>query len=155
MVLLPLQAYDLLNMRKVVRLAFTPTASISLALLVVGVVSIAGEPRQEPAPAEGEPKVFEVVARRFDFEPATIEVTEGDRVRLVVRSADGPHGVEIKAFKVKKAVPRAKPGDAPITIEFVATSAGEFPILCSGYCGNGHEDMKGTLVVKAKAKGGQ
>jgi len=138
-----------------VRLAAIPPTSICLALLIIGVVSIAGEPRQEPAPADGEPKVFEVVARRFDFEPATIEVTEGDRVRLVVRSADGPHGVEIKAFKVKKAVPRAKPGDAPIIIEFVAASAGEFPILCSEYCGNGHEDMKGTLVVKAKAKGGQ
>ena len=137
------------------RLAAIPPTSICLALLIIGVVSIAGEPRQEPAPADGEPKVFEVVARRFEFEPATIEVTEGDRVRLVVRSADGPHGVEIKAFKVKKAVPRAKPGDAPITIEFVATSAGEFPILCSEYCGDRHEDMKGTLVVKAKAKGGQ
>ena len=137
------------------RLAAIPPTSICLALLIIGVVSTSGEPRQEPAPADGEPKVFEVIARRFEFEPATIEVTEGDRVRLVVRSADGPHGVEIKALKVKKAVPRAKPGDAPITIEFVATSAGEFPILCSEYCGNGHEDMKGTLVVKAKAKGGQ
>ena len=137
------------------RLAAIPPTSTCLALLIIGVVSTSGEPRQQPAPADGEPKVFEVVARRFDFEPATIEVTEGDRVRLVVRSADGPHGVEIKAFKVKKAVPRAKPGDAPITIEFVATNAGEFPILCSEYCGNGHEDMKGTLVVKARAKGGQ
>jgi len=114
----------------------------------------AGRGQQAP-PAESEPKVFEVVARRFDFEPATIEVTEGDRVRLVVRSADGPHGVEIKAFKVKKAVPRAKPGDSPIIIEFVAATAGEFPILCSEYCGNGHKDMTGTLVVKAKPKGGQ
>ena len=137
------------------RLAAIPPTFTCLALLIIGVVSTSGEPRQQPAPADGEPKVFEVVARRFDFEPATIEVTEGDRVRLVVRSADGPHGVEIKAFKVKKAVPRAKPGDAPITIEFVATRAGEFPILCSEYCGNGHEEMKGTLVVKAKAKGGQ
>ena len=137
------------------RRASIPTTSICLALLIVGVVSIAGEPRQQPAPTDGEPKVFEVIARRFVFEPATIEVTEGDRVRLVVRSADGPHGVEIKAFKVKKAVPRAKPDDAPIIIEFVAASAGEFPILCSEYCGKGHEDMKGTLVVKAKAKGGQ
>jgi cytochrome c oxidase subunit 2 len=122
---------------------------------MIGIVSGAGEPRQEPPPADGETKVFEVVARRFAFEPATIEVTEGDRVRLVVRSADGPHGVEIKAFKVKKAVPRAKPGDSPITIEFVAASSGEFPILCSEYCGTGHKDMTGTLVVKAKAKGGQ
>jgi cytochrome c oxidase subunit 2 len=105
--------------------------------------------------AVSEPKVFEVVARRFSFEPATIDVIEGDTVRLLVRSADGPHGVEIKAFKVKKAVPRAKPGDSPVTIEFVAAAAGEYPILCSEYCGNGHKDMTGTLIVRAKPKGDQ
>ena len=121
---------------------------------MIGLATLAGVP-QPPPQADDGLRVFEVIARRFDFEPATIEVTEGDRVRLLVRSADGAHGVEIKAFKVKKAVPRAKPGDAPITIEFVATRAGEFPILCSEYCGNGHEDMTGALVVKAKAKGGQ
>ena len=106
-------------------------------------------------PAVAEPKVFEIVAKRFSFEPATVEVIEGDTVRLLVRSADGPHGVEIKAFKVKKAVPRAKEGDSPVTIEFVAAAAGEYPILCSEYCGNGHKDMKGTLIVRAKPKGDQ
>jgi heme/copper-type cytochrome/quinol oxidase subunit 2 len=105
--------------------------------------------------AVSEPKVFEIVARRFSFEPATVEVIEGDTVRLLVRSADGPHGVEIKAFKVKKAVPRAKEGDSPVTIEFVAKAAGEYPILCSEYCGNGHKDMTGTLIVRAKPKGDQ
>jgi cytochrome c oxidase subunit 2 len=106
-------------------------------------------------PAVSEPKVFEIVAKRFSFEPATVEVIEGDTVRLLVRSADGPHGVEIKAFKVKKAVPRAKEGDSPVTIEFVAATAGEYPILCSEYCGNGHKDMTGTLIVRAKPKGDQ
>lgn len=110
-------------------------------------------PAQEPSAPEL--KVFEVVARRFAFEPATIEVVEGDRVRLLVRSADGPHGVEIKAFKVKKTVPRAKLGDSPVTIEFVAATAGEYPILCSEFCGKGHEDMTGALVVRAKPKGNQ
>ena len=57
------------------------------------------------------------------------------------------HGVEIKKFKVNKKVPR---GGEQITIDFVASTAGEFPILCSEYCGNGHEEMKGTLVVAAK-----
>jgi cytochrome c oxidase subunit II len=108
-------------------------------------------PAQEPAAPDL--KVFEVVASRFAFEPATIDVVEGDRVRLLVRSADGPHGVEIKAFRVKKAVPRAKPGDSPVTIEFVAATAGEYPILCSEYCGSGHKDMTGALVVRAKPKG--
>ena len=82
------------------------------------------------------------------FEPSRIEVTEGERVRLVVTSGDGVHGVEIKKFKVNKKVPR---GGDPVTIEFVASAAGEFPILCSEYCGDGHEDMKGMLVVAAKS----
>ena len=132
-----------------------PLSSIRFAaasIIALALPSFAGFAQQPAAP---EPKVFDVVAKRFAFEPATIEVTEGDTVRLVVRSADGPHGVEIKAFKVKKAVPRAKPGDSPVTIEFVASAPGEFPILCSEYCGNGHKDMTGALVVRAKPKGDQ
>ena len=99
--------------------------------------------------AQDEPRTIEVVAKRFEFEPARIEVTEGERIKLVVRSGDGVHGVQIKKFKVEKKVPR---GGDPITIEFVASTAGEFPILCSEYCGDGHEDMKGMLVVAAKSK---
>ena len=99
--------------------------------------------------AQGEPRTIEVVAKRFTFEPARIEVTEGERVTLIVKSGDGVHGVEIKKFKVNKKVPR---GGEPVTIEFVAATAGEFPILCSEFCGDGHEDMKGMLVVAAKSK---
>ena len=98
-------------------------------------------------PAQGEPRTIEVTATRFAFEPSRIEVTEGERIRLVVKSGDGVHGVEIKKFRVTKKVPR---GGEPVTMEFVANAAGEFPILCSEYCGNGHEDMKGMLVVVAK-----
>ena len=97
--------------------------------------------------AQGEPRVIEVVASRFAFEPARIEVAEGEHIRLVVTSADGVHGVGIKKFRVEKTVPR---GGTPVTIDFVASAAGEFPLLCSEYCGNGHEDMKGLLVVAAK-----
>jgi cytochrome c oxidase subunit 2 len=144
---------SLLLRRRLVRL-------VTLAALVAATFAASAstsatppEPAQEPAASE--PKTFEVVARRYAFEPSTIEVTEGESVRLLVRSADGPHGVEIKQFNVKKAVPRAKPGDSPVTIEFVASTAGTFPILCSEYCGEGHKDMTGTLVVQAKPKGGQ
>jgi cytochrome c oxidase subunit 2 len=104
--------------------------------------------RQAPATVSA-PKIIEVVARRFEFEPSTIEITEGDHVRLVIKSDDGVHGVEIKKFKVNKLIPR---GGKPITIDFVATSAGTFPIMCSEECGEGHEDMSGSLVVRAKAK---
>src|SRR6185295_2769358 len=73
-----------------------------------------------------EPRVIEVTAQRFSFEPAEIEATVGERVRLVVRSADGVHGLEIKKLKIKKEVPR---GGEPVTIDFTATTEGTFPIL--------------------------
>jgi cytochrome c oxidase subunit 2 len=98
-------------------------------------------------PQAQEPRVIEIVARRFVFEPAEVDVTVGERVTLAVRSGDGVHGIEIKKFKVKKEIPR---GAEPVMIEFTATEEGRFPILCSEYCGNGHDDMKGTLVVKAR-----
>ena len=64
-------------------------------------------------------------------------------------SADGVHGVEIKKLKIKKEVPR---GGESVTIDFTPTTEGDFPILCSEYCGNGHHDMKGMLVVRSAAE---
>ena len=96
----------------------------------------------------GEPRVIEVIAKRYTFEPAQIEVAEGERVRILVKSGDGLHGFEIKKFTVAKEIPR---GADPVAIEFTATEAGTFPILCSVFCGDGHGDMKGTLVVSARA----
>ena len=112
---------------------------IAVAVLVGAAAwTVNGAARQDA------PREIDVVARRFAFEPARIEVAVGERVRLRVVSADGVHGFEIKKFKVKKEIPR---GTTPVIIEFTASEAGEFPILCSEYCGDGHEDMQGQLVV--------
>lgn len=125
----------------------------SVALAVAGTALLSGATavstaRQDPATASA-PREIEILAHRYAFEPSRVEVTEGDRVRLVVRSADGVHGIAIKKFRVNKIVPRK--GEA-VTIEFVASSAGTFEILCSEYCGEGHDQMKGTLVVQARPK---
>jgi cytochrome c oxidase subunit 2 len=111
--------------------------------LLLGAAAMSNQ--QDPA-AVSAPRTIEVLAKRFSFEPARVEVTQGERVRLVVKSGDGVHGFEIKKFKISRKIPR---GGDPVTIDFVASSAGEFPILCSEYCGDGHEDMKGMLVVTA------
>jgi cytochrome c oxidase subunit II len=127
--------------------ASTIRASLAVAgtALLLG-VTLLSHSQQDPATASA-PRVFEVVAKRFAFEPERIEVTEGDHVRLIVTSADGVHGIQIKKFKVEKLVPR---GGEPVTIDFVASAAGTFPILCSEYCGNGHDAMKGALVVTVR-----
>ncbi len=119
---------------------------LTVALLATAAHS-AGSGQDAPPAQSQEPRVIEVIAKRFAFEPAEIEVTVGEKVTLAVRSADGVHGIEIKNVKVKKEIPR---GAEPVMIEFTAKEAGRFPIVCSEYCGDGHDDMKGTLVVKAR-----
>ena len=105
---------------------------------------VTGEHR--PTAQSPGPRVIEITARRFAFEPSQIDATVGERLQLVVRSADGVHGLEIKKLKIKKEVPR---GGEAVTIDFTPTTEGSFPILCSEYCGNGHKDMAGTLIVRA------
>jgi cytochrome c oxidase subunit II len=113
-----------------------------LAIVVMAVVDTRSSAQTS------EPRVIEIKARRFVFEPAEVEATVGERIQLVVRSADGVHGVEIKKLKIKKEVPR---GGEPVTIDFTPTTEGTFSILCSEYCGNGHTDMRGTLIVRGVA----
>lgn len=110
-------------------------------------IAVRGVDQDRSVDAQAEPRIIEVVARRFSFEPARIEVAQGERVKIVVKSLDGVHGIEIKKFKVNQKIPR---GGEPVTVEFVAGSPGEFPILCSEYCGKDHDDMRGMLIVTAK-----
>jgi len=117
-------------------------------LTALGVVCLVAVPATPAAPrAADEPRVIEVVAKRFSWEPSEIQVTVGERVRLVLRTADGLHGIELKKFKIAKEIPR---GNKPVTVDFTADEAGRFPFLCSEYCGDGHDDMKGVLVVLAR-----
>ena len=120
------------------------------ALVYVGLTG-APAPAHSQERADGDaPRVIEIVAKRFAFEPSRIEVDEGETVRLMVRSADGVHGFGIRKFKVAEEIPR---GGAPVMIEFTAAASGEFEILCSEYCGKGHEQMKARLVVRARGAG--
>jgi cytochrome c oxidase subunit II len=121
---------------------------VAVAFCVAGSLLPPAVASTSAPPQTAEPRTIEVVARRYTFEPAVIEAVEGERLRILVKSGDGLHGFEIKRFKVSKEIPR---GSDPIVIEFTASEAGKFPILCSVFCGDGHDDMKGTLIVSAGA----
>jgi len=49
----------------------------------------------------------QVVASKFMFEPAAIEVSAGKSVRLVFRSKDTVHGFSIPTLKIDAQIPRA------------------------------------------------
>ena len=116
-------------------------------LLAVGATSAAVLARQVTGGEDV--KTIDVTASRFQFEPETISVAQGDSVRLRLHSADRSHAFAIKAFRVKVVIPK---GGETVTVEFVAEQAGTFAFTCAEYCGTGHSEMKGRLVVLAKAK---
>ena len=89
-------------------------------------------------------KEFKMTAKQFQFEPSTIEVNKGDKVRLIVTSTDVPHGISIPEYGINE---RLDPGK-PKTIEFTASKEGTFTAYCSVFCGSGHLSMKGRIVVK-------
>ena len=70
--------------------------TVVLGMLPAGAVPFAAEATQR----------FEVTASRYKFDPARIEVRQGDVVELVLRSADTDHGLAIKAYGVKVAIPK-------------------------------------------------
>jgi len=89
-------------------------------------------------------KEFKMTAKQFQFEPSTIEVNKGDKVRLIVTSIDVPHGIAIPEYNINE---RLDPGK-PVTIEFTADKDGTFTTFCSVFCGSGHSGMKGKITVK-------
>jgi cytochrome c oxidase subunit 2 len=134
--------------QQVLRRGRTVTGLLAAAACLFAGIAAAASSSRAPSRMQAiDPRVIEVIAKRYTFEPAQIDVTEGERVRILVKSGDGLHGFEIKKFKVATEIPR---GSDPVAIEFTATEAGAFPILCSVFCGDGHGDMKGTLVVSAR-----
>jgi len=94
-------------------------------------------------------KEFVISASRFKFEPSTLNVNVGDKVRLTLKSADTEHGFAISEYGIDL---KAGAGEQK-TVEFVASKAGTFSFNCNVYCGSGHLDMAGKLVVSGA--GGQ
>lgn len=96
-------------------------------------------------PAAPNVKSFIVVGSNFSFSLKTIEVNQGDTVKITFQNADGFHDWKLDEF-TGATTKQLKAGESE-TIEFVADKAGAFEYYCS--VGNHRAmGMKGTLTVK-------
>src|SRR3989344_5822683 len=73
-------------------------------------------------------KEFTVSAQNFSFDPSTITVNKGDKVRIVFKSVGGTHDLIIDEFNA--ATKRVSSGQTD-SIEFVADQTGNFEYYCS------------------------
>ncbi len=114
------------------------------ALAAVMLPGLGASARQEP-PAQPQ-RTFEVVARKYAFEPARIEVDQNDLVKVTLRSADIAHSFTVDGYRIAK---RVGPGQTVI-FEFRADQPGTFRIYCNLKQDERCKEMEGELVVHAK-----
>jgi len=88
--------------------------------------------------AGGDLKEINVNAFQFGYDPDTITVKKGDRIKMNINNSDVLHGIMIPDLGLR--------GDE--TLEFTADKQGEFVWYCANLCGQGHLDMQGKLIVE-------
>ncbi len=100
-----------------------------------------------PGMANADAPVREITiqASNWKFEPSEVRVKEGERVKITLQGVSGMHAIAIPELGVKSATVNA--GETTI-VEFVASKKGTFSFKCSVFCGEGHADMTGNLIVE-------
>jgi len=99
----------------------------------------------------GEVPAYEAVSfwkkKGQPIETPVLEVSRGDVVVFKLTSSDVVHGFSLKDFDVFL-TDGIQPGKATY-ISFKADKVGTFIFTCNAVCGDMHQNMQGTLVVKA------
>ena len=93
--------------------------------------------------AKPAPQVIKVVAKRFDYTPNVIKLKKGVPVILELTTRDVIMGFSVPDFATRADI---VPGKV-VRVRLVPDKAGTFTFLCDIFCGKGHEEMNGTLIV--------
>ncbi|HEY8099504.1 MAG TPA: cupredoxin domain-containing protein [Burkholderiaceae bacterium] len=90
-------------------------------------------------------RVIKLQAKKFEYTPNQIIIKKDEHVVLEITSVDFIHGFNIPDFKIRADLPPGK-----ITrIRLNPDKLGRYAFLCDNFCGSGHEEMNGTIIVKA------
>ncbi len=95
----------------------------------------------EGAPAE---QVVKVTARKFEFSPSTLELRAGVPAVIELSSLDRKHGFQVPDLKIDVEIAP----DRPTLVHLLPDKPGIYPFHCDVFCGSGHEEMSGVIVVK-------
>jgi cytochrome c oxidase subunit 2 len=112
------------------------------AIALLGILSAFASTARRSV-ASGNAPVIEVLAQRFRFTPSEIALRSGQPAVLAITSLDFVHG-----FKVPELGIRADLIPGTVTrVTIKALAPGRYDFLCDNFCGGGHEEMNGTIVV--------
>ncbi len=111
-----------------------PATARPLTIAPVAVAPVAVDPAA---------RVIKITAKKFEYSPALIELKLGVPVVLEFTSLDRKHGLKSTDLDIDAEIVPGEVTRVPLT----PNKAGKFAFHCSVFCGGGHEDMEGQIVV--------
>jgi cytochrome c oxidase subunit II len=105
-------------------------------ILVTGLASF-GTSADQPE------QVIKITAKKFEYSPAEVTVKKGVPVTLEFTSLDRVHGFNCPDLGIRTDIVPEKAN----RVHFVPQKAGTFEYHCDVFCGDGHEDMTGKIIV--------
>ena len=121
-------------------MAYVSAASAAVVTVAFALVLIA---RTAHTSSSGSEQVIQITAKRFEYSPSEITLKKGVPVVLEFTSLDRAHGFLVPQLKLRADI---KPGETT-RVRIVPDRTGTFPFHCDNFCGSGHEDMTGEIIV--------
>jgi hypothetical protein len=102
-------------------------------------------PASTPGEAEGAPIDVYLLVQQWLFEPAVLRLAAGVPYRFRMLALDVSHGASLQLGLGSRIV-RLRPG-APSELLVRFERPGEILLYCTVYCGLGHDQMHGRIIV--------
>ena len=132
-----------LNTRGFKILTFAAVLGTGLVGACVGASTGTDANASSGADAQAGEHVIKVVAKKFDYTPNVIKLKKGVPVVLEFTTLDVIMGFKIPDLGIRTDI---VPGKVS-RVRLVPNKVGTFPFLCDIFCGSGHENMAGTIIV--------
>jgi len=113
-------------------------ATLGVALLVSMSAALLAKPKDA-----GE-RIVAIKVKRFEYSPKEVTLKKGVPVTLQLSSLDVPHGFNLPDLNVRADVIPGKPAK----VRIVPQQTGRFVFHCDIFCGTGHEELEGAIIVK-------
>ena len=95
--------------------------------------------------AQPEPRVIAVHAKKFEFTPGEIQLKVGEPVVLEFTTEDVHMGFDAPALGLHADIVPGRVARVPFTPQ----KPGSYEFACDVFCGSGHEEMGGVIIVRA------
>jgi cytochrome c oxidase subunit 2 len=121
-----------------------PIKKISiLSIVMIAVLMFVFSTGTIYAADQNEP-VIKITAKKFEYSPSSIKIKKGIPVIFELTSLDTRHGFNCPKLGIRTDI---EPGKVS-RVRILAQKAGVYGFYCDVFCGSGHEEMTGKIIVE-------